>query len=443
MNFDEMGLDPKILRAVGRAGYSTATPIQSEAIPLVLAGHDVLGCAQTGTGKTAAFALPTLDFLLSETAPGQRQGRRQRRRPIRVLVLTPTRELANQVRKSFATYGRCTDLRQTMIYGGVSQNPQVAALRAGTDIVIETPGRLLDLMNQGHVRLDAVEVLILDEADQMLDMGFIHDLKRIVKHVPEDRQTLLFSATMPAEIRRLASQWMDRPKMVQATPVASTPEKIKQSVTFVEKPQKLAALVRFVRSGGARHLVFCRTKHGVDHVVRHLERARIQALAIHGNKSQRARENALERFSAPRPPVLVATDVAARGLHMPDISHVINFDLPEVPEIYIHRIGRTARAGAAGESISFCSAAERPYLKRIERLIRRAVKVRKLPAGGPGERPIGERPAPVRQAAARPSGSEPARGAASKRRKPASRRSFKSGRSTPAGAKRRGSSRRR
>ena len=267
MNFDEMGLHPKLLRAVERQGYTTATPIQSMAIPLILAGHDLLGCAQTGTGKTAAFALPTLDYLLGDDEPTRGTSHRRGRRPIRALVLTPTRELANQVHKSFATYGRCTDLRSTVIYGGVGQNPQVQALRAGTDVVIATPGRLLDLMNQGHVRLDDVELLILDEADQMLDMGFVQDLKKIVKDVPNDRQTLMFSATMPPEIRQLSNQWLDQPKTVQATPIASTPDKIKQSVTFVEKQQKPTALVRCLQTvASGRTLVFCRTKRGADRV---------------------------------------------------------------------------------------------------------------------------------------------------------------------------------
>ncbi|MCH7728343.1 MAG: DEAD/DEAH box helicase [Planctomycetes bacterium] len=432
MNFDEMGLSPRILRAVERQGYSTATRIQSVAIPLILAGRDVLGCAQTGTGKTAAFALPTLHRLLAERLPNQQNGGR-RRRTIGGLVLTPTRELANQVQRSFATYGRSTDLRQTVIYGGVSQNPQVNALRAGTDIVIATPGRLLDLMNQGHVKLHDVKVLVLDEADQMLDMGFIQDLKKIVKHVPKGRQTLMFSATMPAEIRRLAAQWLDNPQTVQATPEASTPAKIEQTVAFVEKSQKSATLVRFLQTvSGQRHLVFCRTKRGVDRVVQYLERARIPALAIHGNKSQNARERALAQFSSPRPPVLIATDVAARGLQMPDVSYVINYDLPETPEIYVHRIGRTARAGAAGASMSFCSVDERPYLKRIEKLIRQTVKVQQLPGREQEEPHLVDRPVP-----ARPQQTGRAHGSAHKRRNETSRRPYKSGRAAT-GARKRG-----
>ena len=439
MHFNEMGLHPKILRAVSRQGYTIATPIQIETIPLILAGHDVLGCAQTGTGKTAAFALPTLHHLLPENSPNQPNGRQQRRRSIGCLVLTPTRELANQVQRSFATYGRSTDLRQTVVYGGVSQNPQVNGLRAGTDVVIATPGRLLDLMNQGHVKLDNLKVLVLDEADQMLDMGFIQDLKKIVTHVPKDRQTLMFSATMPAEIRQLASQWLDRPKMVQATPVATPPDKIEQTVAFVEKTQKAATLVHFLQTvNGQRHLVFCRTKRGADRVVKYLKRAQIHALAIHGDKSQRAREKALEIFSSSRPPVLVATDVAARGLHMPGVSHVINYDLPETPEIYVHRIGRTARAGAAGESISFCSVDEKPYLKRIEKLIRRAVKVTNLPRCEQDESQIVQRPAPdplKSQPSAPPRGTKP------KRRDGSPRRPFKSGRPAVGARKRGGPSR--
>ncbi len=392
MKFDQLGLHPHILRVVSRQGYSTATPIQAAAIPLLLEGHDLLGCAQTGTGKTAAFALPTIQLLMPERSDGESPERTTTRssgRPnqgIQALVLTPTRELANQVSKSFATYGRGTGLRHTVIYGGVSQNPQVRGLRAGANIVVATPGRLLDLIEQGHVKLGQVKVLILDEADQMLDMGFIQDLTKIVRRVPKERQTLMFSATMSPEIRELADRWLRDPQTVKTTPTASTPEKIKQSVTFVEKPQKPTTLVRFLQSvAGERQLVFCRTKRGADRVVRYLERAKIYAVAIHGDKSQNARERALAQFCSNRPPVLVATDVAARGLHMPGISHVINYDLPEAPEVYVHRIGRTARAGAEGESVSFCSRDERPYLKRIERLIRQAVNVQKLSGSDAGE----------------------------------------------------------
>lgn len=374
MQFDELGLHHRIVRAVTRQGYASPTQIQCKAIPLILAGHDLLGCAQTGTGKTAAFALPTLHHLFPERMPNHRRQRPNRRRSIEALVLVPTRELAIQVHKSFESYGRSTDLRSTVIYGGVSQDAQVNALQAGTDIVVATPGRLLDLIKQGHVKLHDVKVLVFDEADQMLDLGFLEDLKKIVKQVPQDRQTLMFSATMPDTIRQLASQWLHRPKTVHAAPVASTPAQIKQQVVFVEPSQKLATLVQLLLTlSGERQLVFCRTKRGVDSVVRHLQQAELHALAIHGDKRQGARERALARFCSPHPPVLVATDVAARGLQLPGISHVINFELPEVPETYVHRIGRTARAGAEGDAISLCSAEERPLLKRIEALTQQAV----------------------------------------------------------------------
>ncbi len=393
MSFESLGLDPKILSTLQKLKYTVATPIQVASIPAILNGEDLLGCAQTGTGKTAAFALPIIQNLFlskpaTETSEGSSRAgdSRQpaaRRRKISALVLTPTRELANQVEKSFATYGRSLGLRQAVIYGGVSQNPQVSTLRAGVDIVIATPGRLLDLMEQGFVDLNHVKVLVLDEADQMLDMGFIQPLKRIVSKIPRTRQTLMFSATMPPEIQRLAEQWLKNPKTVKANVVARPPEKIKQSVAFIDQSRKAEALVDFLlNTPGERQLVFCRTKHGADRLVRHLERAKIPALAIHGNKSQNARERALASFSSDSPPVLIATDVAARGLHMPGISHVINYDLPETPETYVHRIGRTARAGAEGESISFCSSDERQYLRGIERLIGRQIEVQQL-AGMP------------------------------------------------------------
>ena len=395
MSFESLGLDPKILSTLQKLRYNVATPIQVASIPAILDGEDLLGCAQTGTGKTAAFALPIIQNLFlarptnednnSNARAGDSRQPAARRRKISALVLTPTRELANQVAKSFATYGKSLGLRQAVIYGGVSQNPQATALRAGVDIVIATPGRLLDLMEQGLVDLHHVQVLVLDEADQMLDMGFIQPMKRIVSKIPRARQTLMFSATMPPEIQRLAEQWLKNPKTVKANVVARPPDKIKQSVAFIDQSRKTEALVDFLHNtAGERQLVFCRTKHGADRLVRHLERADIPALAIHGNKSQNARERALASFSSDSPPVLIATDVAARGLHMPGISHVINYDLPETPETYVHRIGRTARAGAEGESISFCSSDERQYLRGIERLIGRQIEVRQLagmPAG--------------------------------------------------------------
>lgn len=376
MQFESLGLDPKILLTLERQGYSSATPIQAAAIPTILAGLDLMGCAQTGTGKTAAFALPIIHRLAAQNTTVE--AGRPRRRTLRALILTPTRELANQIEKSFLRYSQGTGLRSTVVYGGVSQNPQVHALRAGADILIATPGRLLDLMDQGHLNLDNLQVLVLDEADQMMDMGFIQPLKQIVSQIPASRQTLMFSATMPPEIQRLATRWLRNPKTINASVQLQPPEKIKQSVTFLEQSQKTSALVHFLQANpGQRKLVFCRTKHGADRLVRHLERAAIAALAIHGNKSQSARERAIARFSSANPPVLVATDVAARGLHLPGISHVINFDLPETAETYVHRIGRTARAGASGESLSYCSSSERQYLRGIERLIGRALDVQR------------------------------------------------------------------
>ena len=353
LNFDGLGLSDALLRAIRGEGYETATPIQSQAIPPVLEGHDLMGCAQTGTGKTAAFALPTL-HLLSQ-ADGDHKRTKLRKRPIRSLVLVPTRELAVQVAESFATYGRYAELRFVTVYGGVNQNPQVRALQKGVDIVVATPGRLLDLMNQGHVDLKQVEILILDEADQMLDMGFLPDLRRIVAATPSERQTLMFSATMPDEIRRLAAQWLDEPQHVQVTPVSSPVESVKQSVYFVNTHHKPDMLTHYLlNTPYERTLVFARTKHGADKIVKQLVRAGIRAAAIHGNKSQNARTRTLEQFKSKRPPVLVATDIAARGLDVDAVSHVINYELPEVPEIYVHRIGRTGRAGASGIATSFC-----------------------------------------------------------------------------------------
>ena len=380
MKFEDLGLAEPLLRGVRAQGYHTVTPIQAKAIPKILQGHDLMGCAQTGTGKTAAFALPTLQRL-SDGPDQQRQvrteKRRPTRRPIRSLILAPTRELAIQIDASFHTYGKYTRLRHTVVYGGVSQGPQVRALGAGVDILVATPGRLLDLVNQGHIDLARVEVLILDEADQMLDMGFIHDLRRIVARVPRRRQTLMFSATMPGEIRKLAGEWLRNPVHVQASPVASPPEKVHQSVYFVEPPHKPRLLARFLQdTRSTRTLVFARTKRGADKIAKQLQRAGILAAAIHGNKSQNVRQRVLAQFKSQRPPVLVATDIAARGLDVDGISHVINYDLPEIPELYVHRIGRTGRAGAAGRAISFCGHEERPRLRRIEHLTRRTIEVK-------------------------------------------------------------------
>jgi ATP-dependent RNA helicase RhlE len=378
MSFSDLNLSPGLLRAVCDAQYETATPIQLQAIPLVLAGHDLFGCAQTGTGKTAAFALPILQRL-SQAAP-------ERFRRIRALVLAPTRELVSQIVASFRKYGRHTGLRHTAIFGGVSQQPQAKALRQGVDILVATPGRLLDLMTQGLVDLGSIEILTLDEADQMLDMGFIHDLKRIVARVPRQRQTLLFSATMPPEIRRLAQDWLRDPRQVSVAPASTPAARVEQSVYFVDRGNKARLLAHYLRDQAAqRALVFTRTKHGADKLVRVLERSGIKAAAIHGNKTQNARERALAQFKSQHPPVLVATDIASRGLDIDAVSHVINFDLPMTAEIYVHRIGRTARAGAAGIAVTFCDREERSMLRDIERLTRQRLPVAQHELADSGE----------------------------------------------------------
>jgi len=363
MQFDDLQLIEPLLRAVRAEGYSQPSPIQGQAIPHVLAGRDLLGCAQTGTGKTAAFALPILQRLMAHKPQGPRA--------IRVLVLSPTRELALQIGASFETYGKYTPIRQITIFGGVNQNPQIERLRRGADVLVATPGRLLDLIGQGYIKLDRLEVLVLDEADRMLDMGFIHDVRRIIALLPARRQNLLFSATMPADIQSLADNLLHDPVKVAVTPVASTVDTIQQSVYFVEKSDKLALLTHLLRDPSMKRvLVFTRTKHGANKVVRQLGQASVYAEAIHGNKSQSARETALTNFKAGRTRVLVATDIAARGIDVDDISHVVNYDLPNEPESYVHRIGRTGRAGASGIAYSFCEVEERAYLVDIERLIR-------------------------------------------------------------------------
>jgi ATP-dependent RNA helicase RhlE len=395
MSFGELNLSESLLRAVRQEGYEAATPIQTQAIPHLLEGRDLVGCAQTGTGKTAAFALPTLQLLTSRAgrdfgaghaasrSDGPRSDARRSdgphsRRRIRCLVLAPTRELASQIGESFRTYGRHTNLRSTVIFGGVGQNPQVKALQHGVDIVVATPGRLLDLMNQGYVNLSHVEILILDEADQMFDMGFIHDLKRIVSRVPRERQTLLFSATMPPPIREMAQQWLRDPVSVQVAPQSTTADRVEQSVYFVDRRNKPQLLAQCLKEHGVfRTLVFTRTKHGADKLVKHLIQDGIRSAAIHGNKSQNARRRALDDFKSGKLPVLVATDIAARGLDIDGVSHVFNYDLPMTPELYVHRIGRTARAGADGIAITFCDGDERSMLREIERLTRQRVPVAK------------------------------------------------------------------
>ena len=379
MKFEELGLAETLLRAVNAQGYSAPTEIQAAAIPSILAGRDALGCAQTGTGKTAAFALPTLQRLMGAERHVNGRGRK-----IRCLVLAPTRELALQISESFRVYGRYTDVRCTVVYGGVGQSPQVRALNAGVDIVVATPGRLLDLMQQGFVDLSHVEVLVLDEADRMLDMGFLPDLRRIVAKVPAARQTLLFSATMPTAIRQLADQWLNDPVDVRVGAKSPTVEKIRQSVFFVDQAQKVRLLTHWLQeTPWTRTLVFTRTKHGADKVAKLLRTAGIEADAFHSNKSQSARQRTLTRFKAPKPLVLVATDIAARGLDIDLVSHVINYDLPDEAENYVHRIGRTGRAGADGVAVSFCAQGERATLKAIERLTRQTLAVEAHPAGMP------------------------------------------------------------
>lgn len=370
MQFQDLKLIDPLIRAVNAEGYDRPTPIQAQAIPHLLQGRDLVGCAQTGTGKTAAFALPVLQHLYLTKNPNVK------RRGVRALILSPTRELAAQIGDSFATYGRFTGLRHTVIYGGVGQQPQVNAMRNNPDVVIATPGRLLDLMNQGFVRLNNIEIFVLDEADRMLDMGFIHDVRRIISALPAQRQTLLFSATMPPDIQELADTVLMDPVHVEVTPQATTVEKIAQSVFFVEKRNKRALLEHLLTDKSVgRVLVFTRTKHGANKLAEQLEDSKIRADAIHGNKSQTARERALANFRNGRIRVLVATDIAARGIDVEDVTHVINYDLPVEPESYVHRIGRTARAGASGIAYSFCDADERKFLRDIERLIRLSVPV--------------------------------------------------------------------
>jgi ATP-dependent RNA helicase RhlE len=362
-------LSAPILRALKTEQYQIPTPIQAQAIPHLLAGRDLLGVAQTGTGKTAAFALPILERLANPRTPAVAKC-------ARALILTPTRELAIQIGESFRSYGRYMNLRHTVVFGGVGQNPQVDALRRGVDILIATPGRLLDLMGQGHVKFDRLSIFVLDEADRMLDMGFIRDIRKIVTVLPKERQTLLFSATMPTDIAQLAQNILKNPVRVEVTPVSSTVDLVDQRVLFVAAANKRALLASLLKDAQmARTLVFTRTKHGANRVAEHLDRNDVRTEAIHGNKSQAARQRALESFRAGRVRVLVATDIAARGIDIDGVTHVVNFDLPDVPESYVHRIGRTARAGASGTALAFCDASERGLLRDIERLTKRALSV--------------------------------------------------------------------
>ncbi len=372
MHFKDLQLNPAILSALTAEGYEQPTPIQAAAIPPILEKRDLLGCAQTGTGKTAAFALPMLHILTANaTAP---------RKKVRALILTPTRELAVQIAESFASYGRNLRLSQAVVFGGVSDVPQKNRLRQGVDILVATPGRLMDLLEQRALTLDGIEFFVLDEADRMLDMGFVHDVRRISKLLPNQRQTLLFSATMPPEIRKLADSLLNKPVFIEVAPVSSTADRIEQSVYHVRREYK-PALLRHVLSDEAvsRVLVFTRTKHGADKLTRILDKYRIAAEAIHGNKSQNARQRSLSRFKDGSCRVLIATDLASRGIDVDDVTHVVNYDLPEVPETYVHRIGRTARAGASGISFSFCDSEERHLLGDIERLIRQRLKIMDTP----------------------------------------------------------------
>ena len=412
MTFKELNLSAPLLRAVQEAGYETPSPIQAAAIPPVLSGRDLMGCAQTGTGKTAAFALPMLDRLTAN-AP-------RRKGAIRALILTPTRELALQIGESFDAYGKYLKLRSTVVFGGVGQAPQVEALKKGVDILIACPGRLNDLIGQGFIDLSDLEIFVLDEADRMLDMGFVHDVKKVIAKLPGERQNLMFSATMPTEIEQLAAGILRKPAFVKVDPVSSTVDRIQQSLYHVEKGTKkflLPWLIKNLQPPVVNALVFSRTKHGADKIAKDLTKQGIPAAAIHGNKSQTARVTALENFKAGKTKVLVATDIAARGIDISELSHVFNYDLPEVPETYVHRIGRTARAGADGTAVSFCAPEEQEYLAGIEKLNRRKIPV---VSGHPWDgvpAPVRPEP-PVRGKKPKAAAAEPAEKQAAKQAKP-------------------------
>ena len=413
MTFKELNLSAPLLRAVQEAGYETPSPIQAAAIPPVLSGRDLMGCAQTGTGKTAAFALPMLDRLTAN-AP-------RKKGAIRALILTPTRELALQIGESFDAYEKYLKLRSTVIFGGVGQAPQVEALKKGVDILIACPGRLNDLIGQGFIDLSNLEIFVLDEADRMLDMGFVHDVKKVIAKLPVERQNLMFSATMPTEIEQLAAGILRKPAFVKVDPVSSTVDRIQQSLYHVEKGNKkflLPWLIKNLQPPVVNALVFSRTKHGADKIAKDLTKQGIPAAAIHGNKSQTARVTALENFKAGKTKVLVATDIAARGIDISELSHVFNYDLPEVPETYVHRIGRTARAGADGTAVSFCAPEEQEYLAGIEKLNRRKIPV---VSGHPWDgvpAPVRPEP-PVRGKKPKAAAAEPAEKPAAKQPKPA------------------------
>jgi ATP-dependent RNA helicase RhlE len=371
LSFNNLQLIAPVLQALGKKGYTTPTPVQEQAIPVILQRRDLLGCAQTGTGKTAAFAIPLLQLMHIE-----KQSASTPLHGIKALVLTPTRELAIQIEQSFKAYGRHLDLRHHVIFGGVSQHQQVNTLRAGVDILVATPGRLIDLLNQKLLSLANIKYFVLDEADRMLDMGFVHDVKRIIARLPQQKQTLFFSATMPPEIQQLANALLNNPVKIEVTPVSSTADTIGQSIYHVDKQNKTDLLLHLLEDKNIRTvLLFARTKHGSDKIARQLNKSGVSAEAIHGNKSQNARQSALLNFKNGRTRVLVATDIAARGIDIDKLSHVVNFELPNVPETYVHRIGRTGRAGANGLAISFCDREEREFLRDIEKLIKKAIPV--------------------------------------------------------------------
>lgn len=369
MNFKELKLSSEILKALDETGYTTPTPIQAQAIPVVLQGKDVLGCAQTGTGKTAAFVIPMLEQIAkNKDAKGKRK--------VVGLIVTPTRELAIQIGESFRNYGKYTNINCTVIFGGVKQGKQTSSLKNGVDVIVATPGRLLDLMQQGFISLKNIEHFVLDEADRMLDMGFIHDVKKLLKELPSKRQSLFFSATMEKEVIKLSNEILDKPVEIAVTPKSSTAEIINQSIYFVDKGNKSKLLLHLLENPEINTvLVFTRTKHGADKVVKILQKNKIEAAAIHGNKSQNARQKALGQFKDHKIRVLVATDIAARGIDIDELAYVVNYELPNVAESYVHRIGRTGRAGSEGTAIAFCDATEKPYLKGIEKLIKQKIKV--------------------------------------------------------------------
>lgn len=368
MDFQSLQIIDPILKALKEEGYSSPTPIQQQSIPIVLSGTDLMGCAQTGTGKTAAFAIPILQLL--------HQNKKEGKRTVRALIVTPTRELAIQIGESFDVYGKYLPLRNAVIFGGVKQHSQTNELSNGTDILIATPGRLLDLIQQGFISLKNIELFVLDEADRMLDMGFVHDVKKLITLLPKERQSLFFSATMPNDIINLANSILHQPKKVEVAPISSTADTIQQKLYYVDKGNKNALLMDVLNNKEIKTaLVFTRTKHGADKVVKILRRYEITAEAIHGNKSQNARQLALSNFKSQKTRILVATDIAARGIDVDNLQYVINYEIPNIPETYVHRIGRTGRAGAAGTAISFCDAIEKEYIRDIEKLINRSIPV--------------------------------------------------------------------